>query len=184
MIQVVGSRRSSCRKLQIDDSVVTKTAATYLFHTTDNVRCTCNGQRSASILKQSVILDLKERWCDKATVFMEDGAPSHIARFVRQLLRYHFGDKKIISQKFPTAWPPRSLDIIPCFFQLWGYIKSMFYRDPIAALSDLEESIEHHVHNIPQFMLLSTVDHANLRFQMVHPYRACFVNFSRLFICF
>ena len=43
----------------------------------------------------------------------------------------------------------------------------MAYHDPITSLSDLKESTEHHVHNISQFMLLSTVEHAILSFQMV-----------------
>ena len=44
----------------------------------------------------------------------------------------------------------------------------MVYSDPITSLSDLKESIESHVRSIPQFMLLSTVKHTILRFQMVH----------------
>ena len=43
----------------------------------------------------------------------------------------------------------------------------MVYRDPIISLSDLKEGIERYVRNIPLFMLLSTVEHANLFFQMV-----------------
>lgn len=98
---------------------------------------------------------------------MQDGAPPHIARNVKQVLRRHFSDDRIISRHFPTAWPPRSPDLNPCDFWLWGYLKAMVYRDPITSLSDLKESIERHVRNIPQFMLLSTVEHAILRFQTV-----------------
>ena len=36
----------------------------------------------------------------------------------------------------------------------------MVYRDPITSLFDLKEIIEGHVRNIPQFMLISTVEHA------------------------
>ena len=43
----------------------------------------------------------------------------------------------------------------------------MVYRDPITSLYDLKESIECHVRKIPQFILLLTVEHAILRFQMV-----------------
>ena len=43
----------------------------------------------------------------------------------------------------------------------------MVYRDPIICLFDLKESIELHVRNIPEFILLSTVKHAVLRFQIV-----------------
>ena len=39
--------------------------------------------------------------------------------------------------------------------------------DPITSLTDLKESIECHVLNIPQFMQLSTVEHVILRFRMV-----------------
>ena len=42
----------------------------------------------------------------------------------------------------------------------------MIYRDPIISLTDLKENIERHVGNIPQFKLLSTVEHGILRFQM------------------
>ena len=43
----------------------------------------------------------------------------------------------------------------------------MVYRDLIIYLSDLKENVEHHVGNIPQFILLSTVEYAILRFQIV-----------------
>ena len=43
----------------------------------------------------------------------------------------------------------------------------MVYSDPITYLSDLKENVERRVRNIPQFMLLLTVEHAILRFQMV-----------------
>ena len=43
----------------------------------------------------------------------------------------------------------------------------MAYHDPITSLSDLKESTEHHVHNISQFMLLPTVEHAILRLQIL-----------------
>ena len=43
----------------------------------------------------------------------------------------------------------------------------MVFRDPITFLSYLKESTERHVHNIPQFMLLSTVENAILYFQKV-----------------
>ena len=55
----------------------------------------------------------------------------------------------------------------PADFWFWGYLKPMVYLDPITSLSDLKESIEYHMLNIPKFTLLSTVEYAILRFQMV-----------------
>ena len=43
----------------------------------------------------------------------------------------------------------------------------MVYHDPITSLSELKESIERHVRNTAQFMLLSGVEHAILHFQML-----------------
>ena len=43
----------------------------------------------------------------------------------------------------------------------------MVYRDPITSLSELKEKVERHVCNIPQVMLLSTVECAILRVQIV-----------------
>ena len=93
---------------------------------------------------------------------MQDGAPPHIVRCVKQLLHRHLVDERIISRQLPTAWLPRSPDLNTCDFWLLGYLKSMVSRDSITSLSGLKESIEHHVRNIPQFMLLSTVEHAIL----------------------
>ena len=94
-IQVKGSRRFSCKKLLAGDSVVNKMAAVSSFHTTSNV--TCPDQLHVSLLQQSIFPALQKRRCDTIAVFMQDGAPLHIARCVKQLLRRHFGDDRIIS---------------------------------------------------------------------------------------
>ncbi|GFT16730.1 hypothetical protein TNCV_1333461 [Trichonephila clavipes] len=57
-------------------------------------------------------------------------------------------------------------DLNLCDFWLWRYL-SIVYRDPIPSTSNLKEGTELLVRNIPQLMLLSTVEQAILRFQMV-----------------
>ena len=49
-IQIGGSRRSSCRKLQANDSAVTEMAVVHLFHATGNVTCSVTGEGYASLL--------------------------------------------------------------------------------------------------------------------------------------
>ena len=49
---------------------------------------------------------------------MQDGAPPHIEQQVTALLWAHFGDERIISRGFSTAWPPRSPDLNPCDIQI------------------------------------------------------------------
>ena len=95
-------------------------ATVHLFYTVDNKRCTVTSQQYSLILKQSVILAFKARPCDKTAVFMQDGTPPHIPRCVKQLLRHHFGDERIISLQFPIALPPRSPDLNPYDFWLLG----------------------------------------------------------------
>ncbi|GFV83887.1 uncharacterized protein TNCV_387951 [Trichonephila clavipes] len=40
-----------------------------------------------------------------------------------------FGDDRVPSHHFHHAWPPRSPDLSPCNYWLWGYLKSQVYRD-------------------------------------------------------
>ncbi|GBM14225.1 hypothetical protein AVEN_167309-1 [Araneus ventricosus] len=79
---------------------------------------------------------------------MQNGAPPHIATPVKQLLNLHFGNGRIISRHFPTAWPPRSPDLNTCDFWLSGYLKDVVYGDPIANLAELRNRITQHIHNI------------------------------------
>ncbi|GFT91400.1 hypothetical protein TNCV_4285611 [Trichonephila clavipes] len=55
----------------------------------------------------------KARRCDTTTVFMQDGAPLHIARCAKQVFRHLFGDDRIISRYFSTVWSPKSPDLNP-----------------------------------------------------------------------
>ncbi|GBN26490.1 hypothetical protein AVEN_61563-1 [Araneus ventricosus] len=79
-------------------------------------RCSITAARYCELLQQQVIPALQERECLETTVFMQDGAPPHIARSVQVLLRALFGDDRVISGSFQTAWLPRSPDMNPCEF--------------------------------------------------------------------
>lgn len=92
------------------------------------------------------------------------GATPHITHCAKRVLRRFISDDAIICHHLPTVWP---LDLNPCDFWLWEYLKDMVYRDPITSVSDLKNSLERYVGNIPLHTLLSTVEHAILLFQMV-----------------
>ncbi|GBM67640.1 hypothetical protein AVEN_81142-1 [Araneus ventricosus] len=70
------------------------------------VTCTVNGTRYESLLRNQLIPALQQRGCVDSTIFMQVDAPPHIATPVKQLLNLHFGNGRIISRHFPTAWPP------------------------------------------------------------------------------
>ncbi|KAJ8871046.1 hypothetical protein PR048_027350 [Dryococelus australis] len=66
----------------------------------------------------------------EALWFQQDGALPHFAITVRQHLDMHFPNRWI-DRRAPTAWPPRSPDIAPPDFWLWGHIKSIMYATPL-----------------------------------------------------
>ncbi|GFV26849.1 uncharacterized protein TNCV_3455201 [Trichonephila clavipes] len=62
--------------------------------------------------------DVQELW------FQQDGATCHTACATIDLLKDTFGDR-LISRFGPVNWPPRSCDLSPLDYFLWGYVKSM-----------------------------------------------------------
>ncbi|GFX05262.1 uncharacterized protein TNCV_4175051 [Trichonephila clavipes] len=78
--------------------------------------------------------DKEELW------FQQDGATCHTARATIDLLKDTFGDR-LISRFGPVNWPPRSCDLTPLGYFLWGYVKSLVYADKPQTLDHLEDNI-------------------------------------------
>ncbi|GFW61280.1 uncharacterized protein TNCV_3377951 [Trichonephila clavipes] len=70
--------------------------------------------------------------------FQQDGATCHTARATIDLLKDTFGDR-LISRFGPVNWPPRSCDLTPLDYFLWGYVKSLVYADKPQTLDHLED---------------------------------------------
>ncbi|GBL82308.1 hypothetical protein AVEN_252474-1 [Araneus ventricosus] len=119
------------------------------------------------MLRDFVIPQLQQRGCFQDIIFMQDGAPPHIDRRVKQLLRQHFTDARVISRHFPTAWPPRSPEFTPCDFWLWGFLKDNIYRKRSASFPDLKDSIRRYVLDIPVDSLRSAVENMALRLEHI-----------------
>ncbi|GFW78254.1 uncharacterized protein TNCV_137231 [Trichonephila clavipes] len=131
------------------------------------VTCSITGQRYASLLRNKIIPDLQARQCHSRIIFIQDGAPPHIKRYVTDVPKHHFTEERVISHQFRHLWPPRSPDLNPCDFWLWGHLKQLESCDQSKTLPDLKDSISRYVLNISQNTLRSTVEHAILRFQIV-----------------
>ncbi|GFY27738.1 uncharacterized protein TNCV_242041 [Trichonephila clavipes] len=58
---------------------------------------------------------------------MQDGATSHTANPVKAFLIQTFGEDRIVSRRCRYPWSPRSPDLTPEHFWLWGYLKSRVY---------------------------------------------------------
>ncbi|GFW33650.1 DUF4817 domain-containing protein [Trichonephila clavipes] len=90
----------------------------------------------------------KELW------FQQDGATCHTARATIDLLKDTFGDR-LISRFGPVNWPPRSCDLTPLDYFLWGYVKSLVYADKPQTLDHLEDNIRRVIADIRPQMLES-----------------------------
>ncbi|GFT04848.1 uncharacterized protein TNCV_2849831 [Trichonephila clavipes] len=89
--------------------------------------------------------------------FQQDGATCHTARATIDLLKDTLGDR-IISRFGPVNWPPRSCDLTPLDYFLWGYVKSLVYADKPQTLDPLEDNIRRVMADIRPQMLEKVIE--------------------------
>lgn len=70
----------------------------------------------------------------------QDGAPAHRKREVIQRLDALF-QNNLIALGHQIEWPPRSPDLTPMDFFVWGYVKNKVYVTPPRNLQDLRQRI-------------------------------------------
>ena len=121
-----------------------------------------NGNRYVNMLEEFFVprldeMDLGDVW------FQQDGATAHTARSSMALLREHFSGR-LISLRGDLEWPPRSPDLTPCDFFLWGYLKSRVFNNRPRTLDDLKTNIREEVANIPVDMLERVMRNTRNRF--------------------
>ncbi|GFW83184.1 uncharacterized protein TNCV_3237311 [Trichonephila clavipes] len=95
----------------------------YFFKNDAGHNVTVNGNRYRAMITIFFIPelynhDVQELW------FQQDGATCHTARATIDLLKDTFG-ARVISRFGPVNWPPRSCDLTPLDYFLWGYVKSL-----------------------------------------------------------
>ncbi|GFU54196.1 uncharacterized protein TNCV_3618531 [Trichonephila clavipes] len=89
--------------------------------------------------------------------FQQDGATCHTARATIVLLKDTFGDR-LISRFGPVNWPPRSCDLTPLDYFLWGYVKSLVYVYKPQTLDHLEDNIRRVIADIRPQMLEKVIE--------------------------
>ncbi|GFX50112.1 uncharacterized protein TNCV_772751 [Trichonephila clavipes] len=96
----------------------------YFFKNDEGHNVTVNGDRYRAMITNFFIPelnshDVQELW------FQQDGTTCHTARATIDLWKDTFGDR-LISRFGPVNWPPRSCDLTPLDYFLWGYVKVDF----------------------------------------------------------
>ncbi|GFW20019.1 histone-lysine N-methyltransferase SETMAR [Trichonephila clavipes] len=102
--------------------------------------------------------------------FQQDGATCHTARATIDLLKDTFGDR-LISRFGPVNWPPRSCDLTPLDYFLWGYVKSLVYADKPQTLDHLEDNIRRVIADIRPQMLEKVIENWTSRLDYIRARR-------------
>lgn len=123
----------------------------YFFRDEEGRAVTVNGDRYRAMLLEFLWpeldnIDIEEMW------FQQDGATCHTANATLNLLKDKFGDW-IISRRGFVNWPPRSCDLTPLDYFLWGYVKEQVYADNPQTLDHLEANIRQAIAGIQPQML-------------------------------
>ena len=137
----------------------------YFFRDDDGRNVTVSGDRYREMLRNFLLpelqnINIEDMW------FQQDGATCHTARETINLLKESFGER-LISRYGPVNWPPRSCDISPLDFFLWGYIKSRVYKNNPTTLEELEENIRTVIAEIQQDLLQKVCTNWTTRLQYV-----------------
>ncbi|GFV44069.1 uncharacterized protein TNCV_3571901 [Trichonephila clavipes] len=108
--------------------------------------------------------DVQELW------FQQDGATCHTARATIDLLKDTFGDR-LISRFGPVNWPPRSCDLTPLDYFLWGYVKPLVYEDKPQTLDHLKDNIHRVIADIRPQMLEKVIENWMARLDYIRASR-------------
>ena len=104
-------------------------------------RETVTGDSYLQLLQNEVWGEIAD-WPDiDAIIFQQDGAPPHFARQVKDWLHETFPGRWL-GRGGPYDWPPRSPDLTPVDFSVWGIVKEMVYSQRTSSLEELKEAIE------------------------------------------
>ena len=80
-------------------------------------------------------------------VFQQDGAPGHYALRIRQLLDRELPGRWMgrgsARHPAPVAWPPRSPDLTPLDFWVWGHLKQQIFTQDFRprTIDELKDAI-------------------------------------------
>ena len=90
--------------------------------------------------------------------FQQDGASAHTANVSLNFLEQFFADR-IISRRIPEhQWPPRSPDLTPLDFHLWGFLKEKIFINKPQSLDDVKQVIETEIQKITPAALEAVFD--------------------------
>lgn len=113
---------------------------------------TVRGENYLEMLQNQIVPALRELNYDPLNiVFQQDGAPPHFRRIVTDWLDNNMPNW--IGRGGPVLWPPRSPDLTPLDFFVWGYIKNIVYRTQPESMDELIQKVQDAFQTITAQML-------------------------------
>lgn len=111
----------------------------YFFENEEGATVTVNAERYRGMLTDFLWPRLDDMDVDNL-YFQQDGATSHTSHETVALLSEKFPER-LISRNGDINWPPRSCDLTPPDFFLWGYVKEKVYANGPQTIQALKENI-------------------------------------------
>jgi len=85
----------------------------------------------------------------------KNGATCHTSNETIAILQEKFPNR-VISLRGDHNWPPRSCDLTPLDFFLWGHVKDKVYANAPQSIQDLKDGIRQVIEDIqPQMWKIS-----------------------------
>lgn len=111
----------------------------YFFENDVGEAITVNGERYRTMITDFFFpkmndMDVDDMW------FQQDGATCHTSNATIAILNGKF-EGMVISRRGDVNWPPRSCDLTPLDFFLWGFLKSQVYANKPKSTDDLKVNI-------------------------------------------
>ena len=128
---------------------------------------TVTSQSYKDMLVEFVIPELEKRKGVSRLVFQQDGAPPHIAGIVMETLRSKLDDNYLIGRNCVQSWPPRSPDLSPADYYLWGALKGRVYKRHPTSIEQLKAYISEEIANIQVSELAAAVNNLPRRLEAV-----------------
>ena len=111
----------------------------FFFENEQGEAITINGDRYRAMLNEFLLTKIEEE--DIGNIwFQQDGATFYTAEATLYVLRPIFEDRNI-SRRADVVWPPRSCDLKPLDYYLWGAVRDKCYADKPETIHNLKDNI-------------------------------------------
>ncbi|GBO08559.1 hypothetical protein AVEN_141635-1 [Araneus ventricosus] len=108
-------------------------------------------QHHAPTVTSNIYLDMLQLYAvplfPEGVTSQQDGGPPHYCNIVREFLDTTF-PQRWIGRGAVTAWPPRSPDIKPLDFCLWGSVKQHVYSECTNDINHLKHRITDVIYSV------------------------------------